>query len=41
MLNFAEHCMKQLLSVTPEGSLYPEISGFDLHRIKQVLNKFE
>jgi len=40
MLVFAETCMLNLLSTKPETSEYSEISSYDLHRIKQVFNKF-
>lgn len=40
MLVFTETCMLNLLSTKPKISEYSEISSYDLHRIKQVLNKF-
>jgi hypothetical protein len=41
MLSFAETCMIDLLSTKSEHSELPEISSLDLHKIKQVLLKWE
>ena len=36
---YAEHCMLQLISHTPEGSDIPEIKPEDIIRIKKILNE--
>ena len=40
LINFARHCMIQLLTNAQEGS-YPEISSYDLHKIEEILKKYE
>jgi len=39
-LAFAQHCMTQLLSITPEGSEMSEISGENLSRIYKILKPY-
>ena len=42
MKSYAEHCMVKLLTTYPNGEDdMGEISSYDLHRIKQILNQNE
>lgn len=40
LINFAKHCMMDLLSETPENGICPEISSLNLYRINYIINKF-
>lgn len=39
MVNFAQHCMTQLLTTIPDSGI-PEISSLDLSRIYELLRKY-
>ena len=42
MKSYAEHCMMKLLTTYPDGDVWKaigEISSYDLHRIKQIINQ--
>lgn len=41
LLNFAEHCMLKLVSKKPNENSYPEVSSYNLYRIKQILKEFK
>jgi hypothetical protein len=41
MIEFARHCMLQLVSTKSINSDMSEISSYDLYRISEVLNKYK